>query len=209
MSANLLEIGAVARQLGVAPSTLRTWERRYRLIVPRRGAQGQRLYDTEQVALLGRVLAQVRLGARARAAHAAESAGWPRLPPTIVLTPSPDAPHRARRAVDELLAPALDGRFAFNLRLVASELVNNAVVHGSSRDPILMDVRLYPDGAELELSNRGNRLRLRSLRARRGQGGRGLEIVDALAAGWRIESGAWGTTITVRLSRDEPAPALV
>ena len=69
-----LEIGAVARELGVAPSTLRSWERRYRLVVPRRGPNGQRLYDVEQVAVLRQILAQVHRGVRAGAAHVAANA---------------------------------------------------------------------------------------------------------------------------------------
>jgi DNA-binding transcriptional MerR regulator len=68
-SAGLLGIGAVARELGVAPSTLRTWERRYHLVVPHRGGRGQRLYDPDQVIVLRRILALVRRGTRASAAH--------------------------------------------------------------------------------------------------------------------------------------------
>src|SRR6476469_2538626 len=70
MTAGLQEIGAVARELGVAPSTLRTWERRYRLVVPHRGDHGQRLYDSDQVLPLHRVLAQLRRGARSTSCSA-------------------------------------------------------------------------------------------------------------------------------------------
>jgi DNA-binding transcriptional MerR regulator len=199
-TAGLLEIGAVARELGVTPSTLRTWERRYRVVVPRRGPRGQRLYDQEQVATLRRVLVQVRSGARASAAHDLVTVTGPVRTSSVRIQPSPQAPMHARQAVDDLLRDLDDPRFAFYLRLIASELVKNAFLHGSDRHPILLDARLFVDAAELRVENGGGRLSLRTLRRRRRDGGRGLDIVDALADGWTIHTGPPGTAITVRLS---------
>jgi anti-sigma regulatory factor (Ser/Thr protein kinase) len=198
----LLEIGAVARELGVAPSTLRTWERRYRLVVPHRGRQGQRLYDQEQVVLLRRILAHVRRGARARAAHDLALVAQPIRTSHVRISPSPNAALEARRAVDELVEDFGNPRFAFYLRLLASELVKNAFLHGSSPELIVMEARLYRDGAELHVENAGARLSLKSLRARRRDGGRGLDIVDALADAWSIDTGPPGTKIAIRLSLD-------
>jgi DNA-binding transcriptional MerR regulator len=45
----VFSIGAVARMLGVAPTTIRTWEDRYGLIVPQRSRGGQRLFTRQQV----------------------------------------------------------------------------------------------------------------------------------------------------------------
>jgi anti-sigma regulatory factor (Ser/Thr protein kinase) len=206
MSVALLEIGAVARELGVAPSTLRSWERRYRTVVPRRGPNGQRLYERDQVLVLRDILAQTRLGVRAGAAHQAAGFAAPLGSSRVRLLPSAEASLSARRAVDTLL-DSVDGRrdehFAFNLRLVASELVKNAVVHGDASQEIELEIQLYADWAELRVRNRGVRLALRNLRVKRrpgGEGGRGLEIIDALADGWTIDSGPIGTSITVRLS---------
>lgn len=196
----LLEIGTVARELGVAPSTLRTWERRYRLVVPRRGRQGQRLYDPEQVVTLRRVLSQVRRGTRASMAHDLAAGPSPIRTVRVRLDSTPQAPNDARRAVDDLLKDADDPRFAFFLRLVASELVKNAVLHGAGRFPISMTVRLFADAAELEIANGGSRLSLRRMRERRREGGRGLDIVDELADAWSIDTGPGGTRVTVRLS---------
>lgn len=197
--AGLFEIGAVARELGVAPSTLRTWERRYRLVVPHRGDHGQRLYDADQIVVLRRVLAQIRRGARAHAAH--DVAGVPRPVRTsrVRLEPSSEAPSLARRAVDALLEEHENARFAFNLRLVASELVKNAVLYGSKREPIRIEIQLFRDWAELRVQNAGGRLSIENLRARRPHGEHGLEIVDALADAWSIDTGPLGTKITVRL----------
>jgi anti-sigma regulatory factor (Ser/Thr protein kinase) len=200
LSASLLEIGAVARELGIAPSTLRSWERRYHLVVPRRGPNGQRLYDPDQLVVLHQIRAQVSRGVRAGAAHLA----FPE-PPVIAassvrLQPTPEASLLARRTIDELLGDRVsDARFAFNLRLIASELVNNAVVHGRTQDPIELEAGLYPRWAELKIRNRGDRLQIKSLRLRRRNAGRGLEIVDALADAWSIDTGHFGTCVSVRL----------
>jgi DNA-binding transcriptional MerR regulator len=191
MGSGLLEIGAVARALGVAPSTLRTWERRYRLVEPHRGERGQRLYDSEQILVLRRVLAQLGRGSRARAAHELASRPRPTGASRDRFEPSPTAPADARRAIDALLSGHDDPHFAFQLRLIASELVKNAVLYGSARDPIRMEARLFPAYAELRVQNGGSRLSLKRLR--------GLEIIDALAEAWTIDTGPRGTKITVRL----------
>jgi hypothetical protein len=198
----LLEIGAVALELGVAPSTLRTWERRYGLIIPRRGRQGQRLYDHDQVVMLRGILAQVRRGMRASLAHDLAVSPQPIRTVRVQLLPTSAAPERARRAVDGLVGELEDTRFAFFVRLVASELVKNAVIHGSSRSTISMTARLFEDSAELEIANGGGRLSLRQMRARRLEGGRGLDIVDELADSWSIVAGPVGTKVSVRLSAD-------
>jgi DNA-binding transcriptional MerR regulator len=200
VSASLLEIGAVARELGVAPSTLRSWERRYNLVVPRRGPNGQRLYDSDQLLVLRQIRAQVSRGVRAGAAHLA-------LPgPLVVATacariePTLEASLQARQTIDELLLGRCgDERFGFNLRLIASELVKNAVVHGETEDPIVLEAELYPEWAELKVRNTGGRIQIKSLRSRRRNAGRGLEIVDALADAWSIDTGPLGTCVSVRL----------
>jgi hypothetical protein len=200
LSAALLEIGTVARELGVAPSTLRSWERRYRIVVPRRGPNGQRLYDAEQVVLLRQILAQVQRGVRAGAAHLATKT------PAMIATrrfrieSAAEAPLEARRSVDAIVDGTYNDAFVFNLRLVASELVKNAVLYGLDSAPVELELQLYPEWVDLRVRNEGGRLRMTNLRTRRSDGGRGLEIVDALSDAWSIDSGPRGTTITVRLA---------
>ncbi len=192
----LVEIGAVARELGVTPSTLRNWERRYRLVVPRRGAHGQRLYDAEQVQLLRRIQTEIRLGARASDAHdrSTRASLHTELPPTI------EAPRLAREAVDAVLGPTAEGVPAFFARLVAAELVSNALLHGKPGDPIVLDIEIEADARRIRVQNTGLPLTLKRLRSRASTGGRGLDIVDALAAWWSIESGPLGTAVTVVLA---------
>jgi hypothetical protein len=174
-------------------------------VVPKRGHRGQRLYDQEQVATLRRVLAQVRRGARASAAHDLAVIPSPIRTSSVRLEPSMHAPLQARQAIDDLLGELDNPRFAFYLRLVASELVKNAFLHGSARHVIRMDAKLFRDAAELRVYNGGGRLTLRMLRRRRRDGGRGLDIVDALADAWSIDTGPLGTTVAVRLSIAGPA----
>ncbi len=200
MSATLLEIGAVARELGIAPSTLRSWERRYHLVVPRRGPNGQRLYDPDQLAALRQVRAQVSLGVRVGAAHRALPGPAVVATTSVRIEPTPEASSHARRAIDHLLQGRCnDDRFAFNFRLIASELVKNAVVHSKTKDPIEVEAQLWPEWVELKVTNTGGRLQMKSLRSRRPNAGRGLDIVDALADSWSIDSGPRGTCVSVRV----------
>jgi DNA-binding transcriptional MerR regulator len=62
-------IGAVAKMLGVAAQTLRTWEDRYGQIVPERSPGGQRLYSRDQVDQLQFVVEQLERGMQPADAH--------------------------------------------------------------------------------------------------------------------------------------------
>jgi CheY-like chemotaxis protein len=55
--------------VGVPPATLRTWEERYRAIVPARTPAGHRLYSREQVRQLRFVRAEMDAGMSAADAH--------------------------------------------------------------------------------------------------------------------------------------------
>ncbi len=194
-----LEIGAVAREIGVSPSTLRSWERRYGLVIPRRGSQGQRLYGPDEVKLLREIQTQIRLGARASAAHnrSARASLHAELPPTT------EAPRLARHAVDAVLGPTAEGEIAFFTRLVAAELVSNALLHGKPGEPIVLEIDIEASVRRIRVHNTGSPLTLKRLRRRDPTGGRGFEIIDALASWWSIESGPLGTAVTVVLADDE------
>ena len=45
----IYSIGALARMLGISPTTLRSWEDRYGVVVPARSAASQRLYSRDQL----------------------------------------------------------------------------------------------------------------------------------------------------------------
>lgn len=70
-SADGVPVGVAAAQLGVTPSTLRSWGTRYGLVPSLRTAGGHRRYSAADLALLGSVQAQVRAGTAPAAAAAA------------------------------------------------------------------------------------------------------------------------------------------
>jgi CheY-like chemotaxis protein len=67
----IYSIGALARMLGVSPTTLRSWEDRYGVVVPERSAGAQRLYSRDQMDQLRFVCRQIGLGLSAADAHRA------------------------------------------------------------------------------------------------------------------------------------------
>ena len=118
------------------------------------------------------------------------------------LSPEPASVAAAREAVDSLLADASPSeRFAFALRLVVSELVTNAIVHGSAADEIGIDLRLHRNDAQVSIRNLGAAVDLTKLRRVKRRGGSGLDIVAAMSERWGIDTGRRGTTMTARVPR--------
>jgi DNA-binding transcriptional MerR regulator len=62
-------IGAVARLLGITPSTIRTWEERYGMVSPQRSPGGRRLYSRDEVDRLRYVKMKVDEGLQPADAH--------------------------------------------------------------------------------------------------------------------------------------------
>jgi DNA-binding transcriptional MerR regulator len=67
----IYSIGALARMLGISPTTLRSWEDRYGVVVPERSAGSQRLYSRDQLDQLRFVCQQMESGLSAADAHRA------------------------------------------------------------------------------------------------------------------------------------------
>ncbi len=84
-------IGAVAKMLDLPTTTLRAWEDRYEVIIPRRSEGAQRLYSRSQVEQLRFLKDQIEAGASAADAHRllAQELGAGRLPSSPV--PNRDA----------------------------------------------------------------------------------------------------------------------
>jgi anti-sigma regulatory factor (Ser/Thr protein kinase) len=93
-----------------------------------------------------------------------------------------EAPQRAARTA---LADILDGKAEdqlFAAMLVVSELIANAIQHGSGA--VLMRVEVYEFGVALGVVDRGTDVTDdRTVAA----SGRGLFIVDSLASAWSVE----------------------
>lgn len=61
--APLLRIGELARRAGIAPATLRAWERRYGIVEPTRTESGYRLYSEDDERRLRRMIELITRGA--------------------------------------------------------------------------------------------------------------------------------------------------
>lgn len=100
----------------------------------------------------------------------------------------PASVKRARDAVAEHLPPRLRPRLYAELGLITSELVTNAVRHGTALDD-LVELVLWPaDGHYwLAVSDPSPaRPRLRQPPPPDAESGRGLLLVDALADAWAV-----------------------
>lgn len=105
------------------------------------------------------------------------------------LPASEQAPEIARRVVAARFEGELDPRQLEDARLLTSELVTNAVIHG--RGPVKLTALLDEDRLMIEVVDQGDGfervVREQGLEA---VGGNGLNIVDALASRWGIHKGS-------------------
>ncbi|MGW3031109.1 ATP-binding protein [Streptomyces sp. NPDC001178] len=103
-------------------------------------------------------------------------------------TPVPRSVALARRRTARLVTDWGHTHLAGDVALVASELMTNALLHGSLRDRLIR-LRITTTTATLrvEVSDpRGERLPCRREVADEDQFGRGLLLVGALADGWGV-----------------------
>ena len=102
---------------------------------------------------------------------------------------SPEAPGQARAALASSYAGQLDADEVNRARLLTSELVTNAVLHGNGR--IVLRAHLDHDRLLVEVIDEGegfeHELRVRDFEE---LGGRGLSIVDAEASRWGVHEGS-------------------
>lgn len=195
--AGVFSIGSAARLLRVPPATIRTWEKRYGIVVPTRTAGGQRLYTHRQLEQLRFVVERVGAGMRPGDAHRLLETAPPAL--ELELPADPTAPAAARHAVDDF-ADGLAEDVRFNLRLLVSELVSNSVRHAGLRDGavVRLSARLANGSVRVEVVDGG--VFGWPPGGRNGSGGRGLPLVAALAERWGLTFDG-GTTAWFELRR--------
>jgi anti-sigma regulatory factor (Ser/Thr protein kinase) len=113
----------------------------------------------------------------------------------------PGAPGQARRALTKWAGTQLDGEELYNAKLLASELVTNAVLHGRGR--IILRGRLDEHRLLVEVIDEGSGFE-RELRRNDFEdvGGRGLAIVESQASRWGIHEGT--THVWFELERGGP-----
>jgi anti-sigma regulatory factor (Ser/Thr protein kinase) len=131
------------------------------------------------------------LGARTRVAAVADDGSKTALALVRVelrLAPTVQAPSIARSQLTEQFAHELEHDELEDAKLLSSELVTNAVVHGHGDiqlSALLDDVRLT-----VEVIDQGEGFERTAPESGSGTvGGHGLNIVDALASRWGIQQG--------------------
>jgi anti-sigma regulatory factor (Ser/Thr protein kinase) len=100
-----------------------------------------------------------------------------------------DAPGNARAAVNELLAERLDGEWLFDVGLLVSEVVTNAVRHGgAARDrTVIVHVALAHEVLRVEVCDQGLGFTPpRNPRPRTQGGGIGLMLLDRMSSRWGV-----------------------
>ncbi len=99
------------------------------------------------------------------------------------------APAAARSQVTDALTGRDDGTVA-TAALLVSELVSNAVLHGSQAgDSVGVEVSVQPDRIRIEVIDVGDGFEYASQEDPGASGGFGLKIVEDLAASWGIDRG--------------------
>jgi anti-sigma regulatory factor (Ser/Thr protein kinase) len=106
------------------------------------------------------------------------------------LAPDRRAPALARGAVDRLVgqvsAPVLD-----DLRLVVSELVTNAIVHGPRREPVTLRLSVTgPDRVAGEVADQGDGGAVEVRESAGDGGGWGLRLLDRVSDRWGVHEGS-------------------
>jgi PAS domain S-box-containing protein len=118
----VLTVGEVAALIGLSPHTIRSWERRYNLLTPRRSVSNQRRYSWEDVEMLKRVMQiRGRQGGSLKLAVQEATGALVSVPtsPTVSSGPLPSEPGSEnfwRTAADLYLGPvAIVGRRGYIL----------------------------------------------------------------------------------------------
>jgi hypothetical protein len=101
----------------------------------------------------------------------------------------------------QLVRSALDGvpvEVVETASLLASELVTNALVHGSGTATVVLEV--CTDRVRVEVQDSDPTIDLSPIRVEpRSLHGRGLALVDALASAWGVESRGAGKAVWFQL----------
>ena len=110
-----------------------------------------------------------------------------------------ESPGRARRFVDETLRRWDCEEQLDVVGLLVSELVTNAVVHAGS--DVEIGVQLTDDGIRIDVLDASTAQPVRRTAELYDTSGRGLELVEALATRWGIDSGPFGKSVWFEVPR--------
>lgn len=117
------------------------------------------------------------------------------------LPPGPDAARAARRVVEDELSHVLAPAALEDARLLISEVVTNAIRHPARDGPISMTIATGASTVRFEVRDHGSGFDVPPAQPDPEMpGGRGLMLVDMLAARWGVE-GRDGTCVWFELDR--------
>jgi anti-sigma regulatory factor (Ser/Thr protein kinase) len=109
----------------------------------------------------------------------------------------------ARRLVEEYVGHALEGEDLDDLKLVVTELVDNAYLHGEGR--IWLRLNRREDRIRIEVIDQGEGAAVRVTRAPSVESGHGLKIVERLATVWGAHEGTTHVWAELPLRRTSPS----
>jgi len=120
-------------------------------------------------------------------------------------TSTPASAGMARRFVETVLTDAGLGDLAYTATLLVSELVANAVLH-TGDTPIEVVVKPLGDGARIEVHDGSPVLPVRKNYSTMSGTGRGLMLVERMAADWGAEPTSGGKRVWFELdARNAPS----
>ncbi|MFF1349953.1 ATP-binding protein [Streptomyces sp. NPDC058322] len=139
--------------------------------------------------------------ARSRALPSIHSCGPPAVPPQAIYLSEPESVRPARRYVLQAAVhqePSIPDDALDTLELLASELVTNAVRYGQEPgDSLKVTVEASPGRCRVEVHDtRRRHPRARPVSSERARG-RGLHLVQALAAQWGVAEKSFGKVVWV------------
>lgn len=101
----------------------------------------------------------------------------------------------ARRFVREMAGAAVSREVLDDALLLTSELVTNAVRHGSPEDPIELTVSVDDRTLRISVRDRGPGFDPNEPGVRSEGGGWGLDLVRRLSSRWGVDRGGTGTDV--------------
>lgn len=107
---------------------------------------------------------------------------FPEDPLEVDVPRNPACSARVRRHVESYFGDWMRGDSLDDLKLVATELVDNAYVHGRGEIRLRMELRSSIARVEVMDEGHGAAVKIRELGAR--GGGQGLRLVDHLSSAW-------------------------
>ncbi|MCW2569463.1 MAG: hypothetical protein JWN54_3560 [Mycobacterium sp.] len=121
----------------------------------------------------------------------------------LQLGDEPDAVPRARRFTAVALATVACPGLRADAELVVSELVTNAILHGTG--PVALRVAPRPDGVRVEVQDGNRATPVRALSNPDAMTGRGIALVESLARRWGVEPVERGKVVWAELFAEDCA----